>query len=83
MHGERAVVCGDAGRGAVPVVDGEGVGGAVLVLVVRDHHWDVGLREARDGEGDADVAAVRVRPGVGERVGITRGVVERCGACRG
>ena len=60
-------MCGDASRGAVPVVDGEGVGGGVLVLVVRDHHWDVELCEARGGEGDADVAAVRVHPGVGER----------------
>ena len=66
MHGERVVVCGDAGRGAVPVVDGDGVGGTVPVFVVRDHHGDVELGETCGGEGDADVAAVRVHPGVEE-----------------
>ena len=34
-------MCGDAGRGAVPVVDGDSVGGAVLVLIVWGHHEDV------------------------------------------
>ena len=34
-------MCGDAGRGAVPVIDGDGIGGVVPVLVMRDHHEDL------------------------------------------
>lgn len=46
----------DGGGLTVLVVDGDGVGGAMTLLVVGDHHGDVEMGEAVAGEGDADVA---------------------------